>query len=111
MLIWCLTSTPRTPAGMYDKLEITFLWPYPQHLMIAYVITYPKFACPPIETTYLLFTTYIRMGCAAIGGEGTYNVTDEEGYLIAQGGKFGESESKAFSMPFDPRNPFVETEK
>lgn len=68
--------------------------------------------CLPSNRNYA-FTVYdvYSDGMCCDWGEGTYNVTDEEGYLIAQGGEFGESESKAFSMPFDPRNPFVETEK
>ena len=59
---------------------------------------------------FTMFDVY-NDGMCCEWGDGSYNVTSEDGYLITKGGAFGESDSTAFSMPYDPRSPFVETDQ
>ena len=66
---------------------------------------------PPGNFVFTVYDVYSD-GMCCDWGQGSYNVTDAEGYLIAKGGEFGESESTQFSMPFDPRNPgFIEDQE
>jgi hypothetical protein len=65
--------------------------------------------CLPDGTYAFIISDVYQDGMCCQWGDGSYEVTSEDGDVIASGGEFGASERTEFEMPFDPQGPIPAT--